>query len=659
MLLVRLRFWFFLLLSCSSSLLSQTGTGSLQGTVTDPSASLIPNVAVTVSNNKTITRTVRTDAAGRYQLDGLPPGTYQLKANASGFATWERADYQVTSGRAQRLIIALSLGTQSDQVTVAADTGGATVSTDPSSNADAIVLQKADLDALPDDRDDLTADLQALAGPAAGPNGGQFFIDGYTGGRLPPKQSIREIRINQNPFAAQFDRPGQGRVEIFTKPGSDEFHGDVLFQFSDAAFNSRNPFVNSKPPYQRRQFEGEVGGPLGKKTSFFADFERRDINENALVNAVVLDANLNVTPFVQAVVTPLTGLEMNFKLDRQLSTNHTLTVRYGYARDTNDNGGVGGFSLPDRAFNVHSTEKTLQFAETGVLNAKTVNETRFRFRILNTNQSGGLAAPTVTVLDAFSAGGSPVGNSFDHQNRYEFQNFTSYISGAHTMRFGGLVRAVSLENQAMQNYPGTFTFTSLSSYRATQLGIQGGLTPAQIRSAGGGASQFSLAAGNPLASISQVDYGLFVQDDWRVRPDLTLSGGLRGEAQTHASEWGDLAPRLGVAWALGRNNTSPKNVIRGGFGIFYDRLNESLTLDTLRQNGIRQQQFLIQNPDFYPVVPSAASLSANAQPQTIRETDAHWRAPVMIQTALAFERQLPKHVTFIGRTSSSAALTRE
>ncbi len=214
---VRLRFWSFLLFSCSSSLLSQTGTGSLQGTVTDPSASLIPSVAVTVSN-QTFTRTVRTDAAGRYQLNGLPPGTYLLKANASGFATWEQAAYPVAAGRAQRLDIALSLRTQSDQVTVAADTERATVSTDPSSNADALVLQKSDLEALPDDRDDLTADLQALAGPAAGPNGGQFFIDGYTGGRLPPKQSIREIRINQNPFAAQFDRPGQGRVEIFTKP---------------------------------------------------------------------------------------------------------------------------------------------------------------------------------------------------------------------------------------------------------------------------------------------------------------------------------------------------------------------------------------------------------------------------------------------------------
>ena len=182
-----------------------------------------------------------------------------------------------------------------------ADQNGARIDTDPAGNAGALILQKADLEALSDDRDDFAADLQALAGPAAGPNSGQIFIDGFTGGRLPPKQSIREIRINQNPFAAQFDRPGQGRVEIFTKAGTNEFHGNLLFQFSDAAFNSRNTFVAVKPPYQRRQFEGELSGPLGKKTSFFTDFEQRCIDENAIVNAFMLDPALNVVPFAAGV----------------------------------------------------------------------------------------------------------------------------------------------------------------------------------------------------------------------------------------------------------------------------------------------------------------------------------------------------------------------
>ena len=630
-----------LLLALPLSLYAQTA--SLQGVITDPSSSAVPNALITAANGP-FTRTTHSDARGRYQLTGLPPGSYTLQASAQGFSPWEQSNYQITSGRTQTLDISLTLRAQAEQVTVAAN-GAAAVDTDPANNAGALVLQKEDMDALPDDKDDLAADLQALAGPAAGPNGGQFFIDGFTGGRLPPKQSIREIRINQNPFAAQFDRPGQGRIEILTKPGSEDFHGDALFQFSDAAFNSRNPFVSSKPPYQRRQWEGELAGPLGKKTSFFADFERRDINENAIINAVILDANLNPVPFTQALVTPLTGLEMNFKVDRQLSTNNTLTVRYGYARDTNDNNGVGGVSLADRAYHSTVTEKTLQFAETAILNTRTVNETRFRFRQQNTDQNGGTGSAAINVLDSFTSGGSPVGTSFDHQNRYELQNFTSWIHDAHTIRWGGLMRGVILDNQAMQNYTGTFTFTSLESYRRTLLGIRNGLTPAQIASAGGGPSQFTLTAGNPLASLTQFDYGLFLQDDWRVRPNFTLSGGLRYEWQMHASDWSDISPRLGLAWGLGRGKSAPKNVIRAGFGIFYDRINETLSLDAERLNGIRQQQFLIPNPLFYPAAPPVSSLTASAQPQTIRETDKHWRAPMMIQTAIGFERQLPKHIT--------------
>jgi hypothetical protein len=636
----------FLCLLCVPVILwSQGGPSSLQGLITDPSGSAVPNVAITVSAEGGSVRTARSNDLGRYQIAGLPAGKYAVRATAPGFAGYEAKGYEVAGGRAQTLNISLVLRVESEQVTVTS-TENAKVDTDASNNASAVVLQKADLEALSDDRDDLAADLQALAGPAAGPNGGQIFIDGFTGGRLPPKQSIREIRINQNPFAAQFDRPGRGRIEIFTKPGTDEYHGQFQFQFSDAAFNSRNPFVTVKPPYQRRQYEGEFSGPINKKTSFFVDFERRELDENAFIVAYTLDPNLNIAALNQAVVTPMSSIESNLKIDRQLSANHTLSARFTYARDDANNQGVGGISLSGRAYNTAASENTFQVIETGVLNVHTVNETRFRFRHQTSDQSGGQTGPTTTVLDAFSSGGSPVGVSFDNQNHYELQNFTTHVKGAHSIRWGGLLRGVTLNNQAMQNYAGTFTFTSLDSYRATLLGLQNGLTPAQIRLMGGGASQFSIAAGNPLATLSQFDYGLFIQDDWRVRPTLTLSAGLRYESQTHAHDRSDIAPRIGFAWGLGGAKGKPsKNVVRGGFGIFYDRLSESLNLDALRQNGIRQQQFLILNPEFYPTIPTLASLLGGVQPQTIRETDAHWRAPMLLQTAAGFERQLSKTVT--------------
>jgi Carboxypeptidase regulatory-like domain len=295
---------------------------SLQGHVTDPSGSAIPGAAVIVSRGSS-SKTAKGEPQGEYQFGTLDPGVWNVRALAPGFAPYEQSGVEIGVTGARVLDISLAIAAQKQQVTVAA-ADATKLDVDASSNASALVLRGADLQALSDDPDDLAADLAALAGPAVGPNGGQIYVDGFTGGRLPPKQSIREIRINQNPFAAQFDRPGQGRVEILTKPGSEEFHGQLLFQFSDAALNSRNPFVAVKPPYQRRQWEGETSGPLGKKTSFFFDLERRDITENAFINAITLDSHLNLAPFSQAALTPLAGTELNFQVDRQLKSQRTI-----------------------------------------------------------------------------------------------------------------------------------------------------------------------------------------------------------------------------------------------------------------------------------------------------------------------------------------------
>jgi hypothetical protein len=588
-------------------------------------------------------RSWRTKDDGTFAFEDLQPGKYTVSVTAKGFAPATQ-EVEIAAGQEKKADIALEILVKEENIEVQSD--AAKVSTASDNNASSVVLSGKDLDALSDDPDELQSELQALAGPSAGPNGGQIYIDGFTGGRLPPKQSIREVRINSNPFASQFDRPGQGRIEIFTKPGTDEFHGQLVFQFSDAALNARNPFVDSKPAFQRRQWEGEFSGPVNKKTSFFFDFERKDVNENVFINAYPLDSNLQATHLQQAVVTPVTGVELNLKVDRQLTKNHTLTADYGYARDNNDNQGIGGFSLAGRAFANHDAEDTWRVAETGVLNVHTVNETRFRYRRQRTNQNGTNPAFTVNVLDAFTDGGSPQLVAFNHQDRFEAQNFTTLVHGAHNIRWGGLVRGISESDRATQNYAGTFTFTSIDSYRLTLLGLRNRLTGGQIRASGGGASQFTISGGDPLASIGQADFGFFLQDDWKLRPNFTISGGLRYETQTHTKDRLDFGPRIGFAWGVGKpKGKTSKNVIRGGFGIFYDRLSESLTLDARRLDGIHQQQFVIPFPDFYPDVPAVQTLAGSAQPQAIRKTDSQWRAPMMVQGAMAFERQLPKNIT--------------
>ncbi len=628
----------------AAMLFAQSGEVSLRGQVTDPSGAIVPAITITVIGPDGAAQEVQTNAEGRYIFRNLPPGTYTVLIRVKGFADFEKAGVVIAPGQPQVVDAALVLFLEKQEVRVEGESPGVSVS--PTSNVGALVLKGADLNALSDNPDDLQEELQALAGPAAGPNGGEIYIDGFSGGRLPPKESIREVRVNQSPFAAEFDRLGFGRIEIFTKPGTDKFHGQGNFDFGDAAFNSRNPFAPNKPPYQSRQFGGNLGGPLGKKASFFIDADRRDVGEVSVVSALTLDPSYNVTPFSQAVLNPTWRTTVSPRVDYQLSPKNTLMVRYSYARRGSLNSGIGEFSLLSQGYDVRNTEQTVQLTETAVLSVRAVNETRFQYARQRNNQTGDNSKPTISVLAAFTDGGVSVGPGTNNHDHYEVQNMTSVTFNRQLVKFGGRLRDVNMWDRSLQSYNGRFTFTSLDAYRLTLLGLENGLTPAQIRAQGGGASQFSIMAGNPLASINQYDLGLFLQDDWRVRSNLSLSLGLRYEVQNQISDHRDVAPRFGLAWGIGRGHGRPPvTVLRVGAGVFYDRVGENLTLQALRLNGITQQQYLVPNPDFYPDIPSLGTLAGNRLPQAIRQVAPDLRAPYIVQGAIGIERQLPKNIT--------------
>jgi hypothetical protein len=623
---------------------AQSGEVSLRGQVTDSSGAVVPAVTVTVIGADGTKHEAQTNEEGRYVFRNLPPGTYTVRIQVKGFSDFEKPGVVIAPGEAQVVDTQLVVFLETQKVTVKGE--GAAVSVSSTSTVGALVMKGDDLKSLSDNPDDLQDELQALAGPAAGPNGGQIYIDGFTDGRLPPKESIREIRVNQSPFAAEYDRLGFGRIEIFTKPGTERFHGQGFFEYGNAVFNSRNPFTPTKPPYQSRQFGGNVGGALSKKASYFVDAERRNVDEVSAVNAVILDPNFNVTPFSQAVLNPTWRTTVSPRVDYQLTPKNTLMARYSYAQRASDNNGIGQFSLPSQAFDMRNTEQTVQLTETAVLGARAVNETRFQYMRQRTNQTGDNSQPTITVLAAFTGGGISTGPDITNHDHYEINNMTSVTMGKHLVKFGGRVRNLTLWDSSEQNYNGAFTFTSVDGYRLTLQGLASGLTPDQIRAQGGGASQFSLITGNPVATFNQYDVGLFVQDDWRVRPNLSLSGGLRYETQNQIGDHLDFAPRFGLAWGLDHGKSGqPKTVLRAGAGVFYDRFSSNLTLQARRLNGITQQQYLVPDPDFFPNVSSVDSLPPNTVPQTIQTIAPNLVAPYVLQSAIGIERQLPKNIT--------------
>jgi uncharacterized membrane protein YgcG len=613
-------------LFCVVGLRAQTATGTLHGQVTDPSGSAVPNATVVVTSDAGQTGSAKSGRDGTYEVRGLSPGTYAVKADAKGFQEYSDK-VQIAAGQTQKLDLPLEIAEEHQKVEVQAE-GGAQLSVSPENNASAIVISGKDLDELSDDPDQLQSDLAALAGPSVGPNGGQMYIDGFTAGQLPPKSSIREIRINQNPFSAEYDKLGYGRIEIFTKPGTDRFHGQFTLIGNDSAFNSRSPYLGTAnlPGYDTVQFNGDFGGPLSKKASFTVDGQYRDIN-----NVAVVSAQLEPLPTplsTEAVANPRTRINFAPRLDYQLNTNNTLTVRYQYYRDNESNEGVGQYTLPSAGYGLLTTEQTLQVSDTQVFGSKIVNETRFQYLDDASNQTPNSLAPAVIVPFEFQNGGSSLGSIVDHQRHYELQNYTSIAFGKHYLKFGARFRDLQETNRATSNFNGTFTFPSLAAFEASE------------------PIQFALTAGVPAASSNLFDAGLYIQDDWRWRPNVTISAGLRFESQNQIPNHGDFAPRLGFAWGIGqRKSQSPKTVLRAGWGIFYDRFTNDLVLQAERQNGVLQQEYIVTNPTFYPNIPPISTLqSADTGVPTIYRIQPNLHAPYTMQTAVTLERQLSRAV---------------
>jgi hypothetical protein len=613
------------------------------------------------------------DGNGAYSFSGLSLGTYSVVASAPQLSQPEAVSITIKPGW-QTLDLHLSVAQRMEQVTVQ-DTPGAAVSTASADNVNSLVLTGQDLDALSDDPDDLQADLQALAGPSAGPGGGSIYIDGFSSGELPPKSSIREIRINQNPFSPEYDKLGYGRIEILTKPGSDRYRATVNYNLGTRWWNSRNPYSAEKAPFLLNEFEGNGGGPLGKRASFMVDAQRNVVDNGSISNGVVVDpSSLTAMPFNSTVVTPQALTRVSPRVDYQLNDNNTLTFRYGITHAGITDAGIGALDLATRGYHEQYTNQTAQAGETIVL-GNTVNETRFQFYRAAIEQIANSNSPTVLVLGSFNGGGSQLGRSLDAQNNYELQNYTTTVHGAHTLRYGVRLRAATEDSVSPQNFNGTFTFgggalepilnaqnqielgsngaavvapiTSIERYRRTLLFQSLGYSATQIRALGGGATQFALTAGTPEFGVHQFDGSIFGGDEWRVKPQLTLNLGFRYEAQTNIHDWRDIAPRLGVAWAPGRNARSGKSntVIRAGFGMFYQRFPLTELLTARRYNGAVQQQYVVNNPDFFPLVPSAATLAGFQSPQVIQEIDSHMRAPYIMQSAVTVEQQLPGKTT--------------
>ena len=620
------------------------GTATVKGTVLDTTGAVIPGATVSLTSAGGKQTIVQSQSDGTYTFTGVRAGTYSETVTMSGFASFVKLNLRIAAGQALVIDAKMAIQEQSQQVNVNAS--GTTLSVDSDSNASSTLIKGKDLEALSDDPDELSSELSALAGPSAGPNGGQIYVDGFTGGQLPPKSSIREIRVNQNPFSAQYDRVGYGRVEVFTKPGTDKFH--AYFQTNGNAnfLNTSNPFLGSvaQLPYHTIFILGNITGPINSKASFTLSGSHRVIQDNEVFFSNLVTApdapttlcppgtagcTLSANPVSIPTLFPQVRTDFTPRADFQVTEKNSLTVRYQFENNSQNNDGISGQSLPSTAYNLNSTENTLQLVDTQIFSDKLINEARFEYERDLSTQDPLTNAPTVQVQGSFTAGGSSTQTINDHQDHLEFQNYTSLALAKNFVRFGGRLRTTRDANYSNSQSLGIFSYSNAADYIA------------------GVASQYIVAKiAQPSIHATVGDLEIYAEDDWKPRPNLTVSYGIRFEAENHIPDHHDFAPRISFAYGLGSKKGTPQTVVRGGFGIFYDRFTLANVITTEQENGTNQQLYTVRGSALpvtcTPADQSTCPIGGTTTGQTTYTIDPRLHSPYLIQAAIGVDEQLGK-----------------
>ncbi|HZF39065.1 MAG TPA: carboxypeptidase regulatory-like domain-containing protein, partial [Blastocatellia bacterium] len=610
----------------------------MRGQIVDQLGAVIPNAMITLIGRDGKERAARSGAGGEFSILNLPPGGYKLTVAFKGFRTHVEEDLNIPPADSP-LKIVMTVAAVNETLETKAE--GGSVSVEPDQNLTATVLGEEFIRNLPDNEEDLRAFLQALVGPAAGgaaggQDGAQILVDGFSGGRLPPREAIQQIRINQNTFSAEFERPGFSRIEIITKPGSGEWRGGGGFGYRNSALDARNAFALKKPDFSLKRYDFNLGGPLiKKKLSFFFFGDRSGNNGGSTTVATTLDGQV-----VSNVPASAKSVSFGLRADYLLNDKNNLNLNYNYGGSKSLNGefmssfgGGAGYLLPERGSDSTNSNQTLRVGESWIINSGLIYEARLQYQRQQSEAVARTRGVAINVIDSFSGGGSPCCPSESRSDQAELQNYLTYTHKKRTVRGGAQLHYENIRNLSGSNFNGAYTFSNLAEYRTA---VEAAGTPLAR------AQQFTINRGDPNLRYKLYTAGLFIQDDLRVSQSLTISFGLREDFQSHLDDHHNWSPRVGVAWSPFR---SRKTVLRGGAGLFYSRLSGGLYANTLRFDGERQQSLIIRNALYPDPFADAPEIEIREGATRKYNFDPNLKAPYTINFNLALEQQLSKSLT--------------
>ncbi len=599
---------------------SPASSFEVSGVVLDPSGAVIARATIVLRRDGGgSTETQTANQRGEFHFVRIASGNYEIEAQKEGFKP-NITQLTVGARSPTPLTIVLAVADVREEISVGDRPNQ--VNTSPDENLNVIKLDQQALNNLPILGNDVLGSVTNLLDAGSiGSDGPTIIIDGLESSKKKvPASTIQEVRINQNPYSAEFARLGRARIEVFTKPGSSQYHGEFSFLFRDHRLDARNAFALERPPEQRRFYEGNLSGPLGngKTTSFFFSVNREEEDLQSVVFASTPAGLVS-----ENVANPNRDTEVSFRINHQLDKKTTFSIRYESQFDSSRNSGAGGFNLPEVAANSNGHELHLYFTLRRILSPSLVNE--FTMRAGNegsTSRSVRPGIPRIVVLDAFTGGGGQTDRRTT-ENHVQLNEILSWNHGKHFVRGGLNIPDISRRGFSDRtNFGGTFSFSTLADYVNNRPFL------------------FSINQGDGHLAFLQKDFGLFVQDNILVRPNLSVGVGLRYDRQSYLGDNNNLAPRLSFAYAPDKKR---KTVLRGGAGIFYDRTGIGPIADRLRFDGQRLREVSISNPGYPDPVSSGGTLAT--QPSSIVRFAPDIREPYTLQYGLGIERQLTKSLT--------------